>query len=142
MKKLFLLLVTLLFITACSIDEGEKVNFHVEYVPIETVEMPEAFAPGQTYQIKVKYRNPTDCHYYDGIYYEKNGTVYTMAVQTIVIEDSDCQPMTDLEPLEAIFSFYCDPSTTTVGTSYTFRFYNGDDANGRTYEEIEVPVVF
>lgn len=138
MKKLVLFFVTLLLITSCSMDDSTP-TFHVEFIPAESIEMPEYFSLGQTYQIKVRYKRPTDCHFFDGFYYEENGQALRVAVQTLVIEDAKCESLEAEEAEEAVFEFNC--STTSDASSYMFEFYTGVDEQGQpTYTKVEVPV--
>ena len=138
MKKLVLLFAALFLITSCSMDDNTP-TFHVEFIPVESVEMPEYFSPGGTYLIKVKYKRPTDCHFFDGFYYEESGLALKVAVQTLVIEDAKCESLEREEPEEATFEFNC--STTSSMTSYVFEFYTGMDEEGQpTYKQMEVPV--
>jgi hypothetical protein len=145
MKKLFLLLIALIFITSCSLDDdNNKLKFHFEFVPVVSVDVPQTMTPGQTYTIKVWYNKPNDCHYFDGFYYEPAGNVRTVAVQTLVIEDANCAPLTDAAPEEASFEFLCTAPSIGMGgeSSYTFKFYQGDDTAGtQQYLERVVPVV-
>ncbi|MEL1245977.1 hypothetical protein AAEO56_17015 [Flavobacterium sp. DGU11] len=139
MKKLLVLLAVIGIAVACT-DEPDTLKFHVAFVPVISVEMPEEMIFGQTYEIKVKYKRPNDCHYFDGFYHDPNNTsAEIIAVQTLVIEDAQCAPLDGLEPDESSFDFTC--SSTYAGTSYLFKFYKGDDAQGnQQFLEIEVPV--
>lgn len=138
MRKLVLFFVTLFLITSCSMDEDNP-QFHVQFVPAVEVTMPEYFVHGETYEINVKYKRPTDCYFYDGFYYSQDGNALVIAVQTLVIEDANCESLEDMAAEEASFTFSCNPDYN--GTSYLFKFYTGKDANGHnTYMEMEVPI--
>jgi len=140
MKKLGLFFITLLLIASCTLEPDETVPFHIEFLEVESVVIPETVTPGNIYEITVTYRKPTDCHYFDGFYYEANGSERVVAPQAIVIEDAECLPLTDEEPEEASFDFECKTSYTE--SSYHFKFYSGEDANGnQTYIEREVQVM-
>lgn len=139
MKKLLLLIAVLITICSCSIDDGPRQQFHLEFLPVESVDVPDHFVRGQNYDIKVYYRRPNDCYYYDDFYYEANGNTRTVAVQSIVIEDANCEPITDAAPEEASFNFLC--ANIYTNTSYLFKFYKGTDAEGnQEFLEVEVPV--
>jgi hypothetical protein len=91
---------------------------------------------GQTYQIKMKYKRPSNCHYYEGFLYQKDLNKRTIAIETSVAENNNCVGLTDTL-VEVSFNFYV-----TSNGSYIFRFYKGDDADGnRIYEEVEIHVV-
>ena len=135
MKKIILLTLFLLTLTGCSIDDNQP-NYSYEVLAIDSYIVPESFTLGETYKIKLKYRKPSDCHSFQGIYYDKNLNVRTIGIQTTVFESTNCTPLTT-EPIEVSFNFY----VTNTG-SYIFKFYKGEDANGENiFEEVEIPVI-
>ena len=134
MKKIVLLTLFLLTLAGCSIDDNQP-NYSYEVLPIDSYTLPQSFTLGQTYVIKLKYKKPSDCHSFQGIYYDKNLNVRTIGIQTTVFESANCKPLTD-EPTEVTFNFYV-----TNSGSYIFKFYKGEDANGQNiFEEVEIPV--
>jgi hypothetical protein len=142
MKKLALLFFALFLIASCSMEEEDNVKFHIEFVPVVSVDLPEHFVRGETYEMKVKYHRPDDCHYFNGFYYDSqpSSNQRVVAVQTIVIEDANCLPVDEQDLEEVSFDFLCSQSYNN--TSYVFKFYTGDDANGnQQYLEVEVPVL-
>lgn len=135
MKKIVLLTLFLLTLVGCSNDYDQP-NYSYEVLPIDSYTLPESFTLGETYEIKLKYKKPSNCHFFQGIYYDKNLNVRTIGIQTTVLESADCTPLT-AEPTEVSFNFY----VTNTG-SYIFKFYKGEDANGENiFEEVEIPVV-
>jgi hypothetical protein len=142
MKKLLsLLFITLLVVTACSTEDDNRIDFHVEFIPVLSVELPQSVTPGQTYEMKVNFNLPTDCHYFDGFYYMPDGNTRTVAVQTIVINDMDCAtPLDGNANEQKSFNFYCSPGYQY--DSYLFKFYQGEDAQGQDqFLEVVVPIV-
>jgi len=142
MKKLGLFLITLLLITitSCSLDGDDTIPFHIEFVTVDTVMAPASVSPGHVYEFTVLYNKPNDCHYFDGFYYEADGSVRIVAPQTIVIEDAECQSLEGEEPETATFDFECKPGYEY--DHYLFKFYKGEDAAGnQLYLEVTVPVV-
>jgi hypothetical protein len=134
MKKIVLLLLILLTLNSCSVG-NDGPDYHYEVLPVDSYIVPQSFTLGETYQIKVKYKRPSSCHYFQGFYYEKDGYTRTIAVQTSVLEDDDCVPL-DEEPVEASFNFQC-----TTTSPYLFKFYKGEDAEGNNiFDEVEIPV--
>ena len=128
-------------ISSCDFKE-DTLDFQVEFLPIESVEFPEYMEGGQTYQIKVYYRRPNDCHYYDGIYVEQGDSSQVLAVQTLVIQDAKCEPIENEEPEVGLYEFTCPTyEINTAGNSYSFNIYKGDDSEGNMiFETIEVPI--
>ncbi|MFV8368772.1 hypothetical protein [Flavobacterium sp. LB2R40] len=134
MKKNILLTLFLLTLMSCSMDDDQS-NYSYEVLPIDSYTLPQTFTLGQTYEITLKYKKPSDCHYFQGIYYSKELNIRTIGIQTGVLENAECKPLTT-EPIAVSFNFY----VTNTG-SYIFKFYKGEDANGANiFEEVEVPV--
>lgn len=139
MKKLLMLLGVIALAIACVPEDDDNLKFHVEFVPVESVEVPEFMTPGQNYQIKVNFRRPNDCHYFDGFYYEAQGSVRVVAVQTLFIEDANCSPIAAQDPDQETFTLQCPLEY--AYDSYTFKFYQGENEQGQQlYLEKVVPV--
>ena len=139
MKKLvsivLLLTASLLAFSSCTIEDDSP-NYRFEFIPVESVELPESFEIGKSYEIKVHYRLPSNCHYYDGFYYEKDLNTRTFALQTKVIEGDQCAPIEDGELKEATFDFFVNNNG-----SYIFKFYAGKTSTGEnSFLEYEIPV--
>lgn len=140
MKKILFFVCMVALAVACVPDDEDTVDFHMEFIPVESVELPEYISPGQTYPVKVKFRRPDDCHYFNGFYYESNGSTRTVAVQTIIIENAVCAPIESIEPEQQSFNLQC-PIDYPYDV-YHFRFYKGEDAqSNQQYLEIEIPVM-
>ncbi|MBA9073411.1 hypothetical protein GGR22_001537 [Flavobacterium gossypii] len=140
MKKLisilFLAIIAVTAFSSCELGDDDNVNYHFELIPTESAVFPESFILGQTYTIKVYYKRPTSCHFFEGFYYERDSNVRTIAVQTSVMHSDSCTEL-DEEPVEASFDFL----PTSTG-SYVFKFYQGKDQYGNNrFLEYEVPVV-
>ena len=69
MKKIFFLLLIAISVTSCSVDDDVN-DFYYEILPVESVEIPEEFVLGQTYEITVTYLRPTTCHVFNNFYYD------------------------------------------------------------------------
>ena len=139
MKKLALLLLAFIVFTACSLDEDETIPFHVEFMPVESVDMPESFSPGVTYKIALKYRRPTDCHSFQGFTTETAGLTQTVAIQDLVIDNSGCVAVNAIDADIVYYDFTCGYGNTDE--PYVFKFYKGDDAAGnKQFLEMKVPV--
>ncbi len=138
-----LLLLLVVGISACSPEGDRRLSFQVEFLPVESIEMPEYMSSGQTYQLKVYYKRPHDCHYYDGFYTETDNQSQILAVQTLVIQNATCESLLN-EPSEyAFYEFKC-PLYDELGTFnnvYEFKIYKGDDEEGRgVFETVQVPI--
>lgn len=134
MKKIVLLTLFLITLLGCS-GEDDHPNYSYEVIQIDSYTVPQSFILGQTYEIKLKYTRPSECHFYQGIYYRKDLNIRTIAIQTAVNKDQACVLSIPAQS-EVSFNFYA----TELG-SYIFKFYKGKDANGQNiFEEVEVPV--
>ena len=133
MKKIASLLVLLFLFNACS--PGGETDYLFELLPIESVELPTEFTLGETYPITIHFSNPTSCHYFNQLYYNKDLNIRTIAVESAVAQRGDCVN-TPNETGQYTFNFYV-----TSNGSYIFRFYQGKDDNGENiFVEYEVPV--
>jgi hypothetical protein len=135
MKKIVLFLIVITSFLGCSLDDDNP-TYTYEVLPVDSYVVPASFTLGQTYEIKLKYRKPTACHIYQGIYYDKNLNTRTIAIQTAVQNDQVCT--TEIPPIsEVSFNF-----TVTNTGSYIFKFYKGEDTAGKDiFEDVEIPVV-
>lgn len=135
MKKYALLMLSLIGFYACSVDDGNP-NFYLELLPIKNATFPVEFVRDSTYEIPIRYNRPTSCYVYEGLYYYKESNVRTIAIQTSVLEQSNCTTAVQ-NPVEAILRF-----KPTTEDSYIFKLWKGKDPSGANmYQEITVPVV-
>ena len=133
MKKLLVLCLALTF-ASCSVDD-DSTNYSFEVLPVESVDIPDAFTLGEVYPITVSYYKPSSCHFFREFYYLKENNERIVAPIDYVFEENDCQNLTD-ELVEETFNF-----VVTSNGSYIFKFWQGEDANGDDkYLIIEVPV--
>lgn len=131
-----ILIVTILAISTIScLPEDDQTRYRLELLKVESVNLPDTLVLGETHQIEVSYFRPTNCHQFNGFYYDKNLNVRTIAIQSLVAELPNCTP---LQPVleEATLNFYV-----TNNGSYIFKFWKGkNDLGEDTFMEIEVPV--
>ncbi len=139
MKKFFVLLAVFGLVVSCSMDDDNK-QFDLEFLPVISVDAPETVTPGQTAYFKLYYKRPNDCYFVNGFDYTAEGNVRKVAVQSIIVEDSNCQSLANAEAEHIDMPFVCPPTYDTE--SYVFRFYQGTDAtsNEESYLEVTVPV--
>lgn len=134
MKKFLILSFVVASLFSCSLDD-DSTDFSVEFLPIESVEIPDEFTLGEVYPITVTYERPTSCHFFRKFYYAKHNNERTVAVINNVFERNDCEELTDAM-LTATINFQV-----TSNGSYIFKFWQGKDENDEDiFLEIEVPV--
>lgn len=137
MKKLVLLLLTVFALASCSIDDDGP-NYFLETLPVTSFTVPDTLVYNQPAEIKLKYKRPSDCYFYEGIYYEKKDNTRVIAVQSSVLQSDKCVPYTEEKIIEASFNFVA-----TGPGPYTFKFYKGEDETGKNiFEEVTVPVTY
>ena len=128
------MVVAMATLTSCSIDD-EGQSFHFEIMPIESVDMPEEFEFGGTYEIFIDYVKPTNCHVFNDFLYQINEQERTVGIINTVYTDTICEE--DPETVTVSFRFL----VTSLET-YVFKFYQGEDEEGiDQYLIIEVPVI-
>ena len=134
MKRLIIITLSLILFASCSNDDG--LEYSLEILPVESVNIPESFTLGEIYPITVSYLSPTTCHSFKEFYYRKNLNERTVAVINYNVQDNNCNDLSD-ELVEATFNFIV-----TSNGSYIFKFWQGVDENDEDqYLIIEVPVI-
>lgn len=118
---------------SCSVDNDNPV-VHTEFMPITSVELPEYFVQGQTYQINMSYIKPSSCYVFNNIIFDIEGHERTVAILNTVYEDSNCIP----EEESTTVSFDLTVSGDQV---YLFKFFQGTEDGVDQYHLVEVPVV-
>jgi hypothetical protein len=139
MKKIILLFLFTFFILSCS-PGNDNFNYRYEIIKVESFEVPIEFVSGDTYQIKIKYKRPTSCHYFNNLYFNRDTNIRKIAVESIIEERDNCVPLIDNNPeIEYIFNFQVIQA---AGTNYLFKFYKGKNAAGESiFEEVTIPVI-
>lgn len=123
-------------LTGCDLED-EKNDFFYEFVPVESVDIPDQFTRGDTVPITTFYFRPTDCHSFGGFDYDRSNNERTVTIVNVVLENRNCNDLDPTDLLEVSFDF-------NVGTeeSYIFKFWQGRNEQGENqFLEIEVPVV-
>lgn len=119
----------------CDIESSGS-NFKFVTLRIVDVELPESFDINGFYDIQVTYERPNGCTFFEGFDVTRvdQNTRDVVAIGTEFIDDMACTQA--IEEVVANFQFevvYSGP--------YTFRFFNGTDANGNpVYLEYVVEV--
>ena len=136
MLKRLVWVMLVFFVTACTLDSG--VESHFEVLPIESFEVPNEFVHGETYEILIRFYQPSDCHFFSGIFWQRDHNVRVVGAQSIVERRNNCVDLDKSEEhlLTRSFHFHV-----THNHPYIFRFYKGLDEEGNhMFEEIEIPV--
>jgi hypothetical protein len=136
MKKIFLLVLSMVVLNGCLPDDGDFVDISIEYLPIETYNIPEEFHSGETYEITVGYTKPNDCYQFRDMFFAVNGNERIVAVINTIDNALNCQfnPVQD----EATFNF----PVNGFFDYYVFKLWQGKDTNGNdVYTIVEIPVV-
>lgn len=121
-------------ITSCELpEEGLRVSYDV--VAVDSVQMPATFNFGQTYDIPVFYKKPSDCHVFEGFNVTPELNIRNISTVLARLDGGDC--VDGNLPEEQSLRF-----TAASNGSYIFRFFNGVGANGEaTYLEYDVQVL-
>ncbi len=123
-----------LLVISCT-PESDEPEFHYELLPVESVDMPTELYVNTENQIVIHYLKPTSCHGFNGFYYDKDEFTRIIAIQSYVLEQDNCTPLTN-QIVEKTLKF----KPTETGT-YLFKFWKGKDTNGDDiFEEISVDV--
>jgi hypothetical protein len=135
MKKLIIYLIIVVVTFSCSPTNDSVLVDTQEFLPVESVDIPEEFELGQTYEITVTYLRPTTCHAFNDILLVNNNTVKVFIIGTVFNSNGNCTELTNTE-LGATFDF----EATSPG-SYIFKFWKGKNEGGEdVYLTVEVPV--
>lgn len=135
MKKLVIFCALLCSLASCTLGDNTQPNYSFEVLPIDSVDIPDQFTLGETYEITVHYTKPSSCYVFHDFYYVSELNQRTVAVINTVYTDQACTQAT--EPADATFNFMVNSNGT-----YVFKFWQGTDDNGTDlYYIVEVPVV-
>ena len=142
MKKLLLLFAFVFLATACSLDsdDGTKNDFTIQYLGVDSVDMPDFVTPGKSYSLKLYYHRPSTCYYINNNFYTAVGeSSLTVAIESVLIEDANCMAPSYNAAEFVTFNFECPLSQ--IGETYTFKFFKGSDDYGKQqFMEVKVPV--
>ncbi len=137
--KYFIALLVSLIVLSCSNDEVDQTAISNEFIPIEEVFIPSEFQLNQNHQITITYTEPTTCHKFSNLLFEKDideNSRRAVAIATkSVTEGVPCDSINKTS--ETTFNLFASQRD-----YYLFRFWQGKDDDGKdVYLEIEVPVV-
>jgi hypothetical protein len=133
-KTLFIVLTV--FLTSCSLDDSSD-NQSFEMLPIESIVLPDEFMLDEIYEIDFTFLRPTNCHGYYDIFINAEDENRTVAVTSIVYENSNCVEITEDNIAEQTFRF-----RVIYDQTYVFHIWKGvDDLGEDVFETYEIPVV-
>jgi hypothetical protein len=137
MKKVFfILLFTCVTLSLGSCEKDDAPNFHFVPLSIVSAELPEFFSLDQTYTIRVTFNRPDSCTNFSGFdVISKESAVRNVVVIGTNHYDQEGCTQALIEETN-VFNFKVIHNET-----YTFRFWQGEDAEGnQEYFEVLVPV--
>lgn len=136
MKKLAVILISIICFSSCDLDDTENVVITYETVPIESVSIPDTLVYGESYDFDINYRHLTTCHSFEGFDYQKDGHERTISVINRVYNDSNtCEELEEVITEKLNFNVQSNDF-------YIFNFWTGTNSDGTpVYITKEVPVV-
>ena len=136
MKRYALLIIVYVSVfTSCSLESKGPDSFYSEFMPIESVEIPEYFVYGESYEILLNYVKPSSCYHFYDFYYEINSNERIVAIINTIYTDTSC--IEEPQSISANLNFMVTDTET-----YIFKFYQGEDEDGQDqYYLVEVPVL-
>jgi len=136
-KYAFFIFIFISTFTSCSLDSTGPGDFYLEVIPIDSVEIPEYFVYGESYEIFITYTKLNSCYYFNDFIYEIDNNQRTIAVVNTVYDNGSNTCEGEPEGVTVHFDFLVNGNNT-----YVFKFYQGEDDNGEDqYYVIEVPVI-
>lgn len=134
MKNLVLLVAVLIF-TGCSVDNDTRTTFTYELVPTVAVQIPDTLVYQNTYNFEITFERPTQCHFFEGFNYEKDGNTRLIGVINGIFDNPECEPL-DTVTAVANLNFIAERND-----FYIFKFWQGENENGEPiFLTKEVPV--
>lgn len=136
MKKLILIsLLALLALGIYSCEKKDTVNPTFERLEIISVDLPDTFLLGRTYEMRVTYNRPNGCTYLQGFdVIPRDRTEREVQAIGVSYENDRCTQVIGEETDQFLFQvIYPQP--------YTFNFWQGRDSTGNAqYLTVEIPV--
>lgn len=134
MKKLLLFCLFAYFVWSCSLGDDTN-DFNYEFVPIESVIVPDTLVLDSVHTFEFTYKSPSTCHAFHDIYYLAEDSTRTVAVINIVFDNTNCETLED-NSIERTFDF-----KPLNRETYIFKFWQGLDENDEDqYLIYEIPV--
>lgn len=125
-------MVLALAVSSCSV--GDDANSEFVVLPVDGVIMPNKYKVDSVSVITVKYRRPTNCHIFNGLYYDINSNTRTVAVNAVKLAQNNCP-----DDSETLFEVPLNFRPTADG-AYVFKFWIGDVNGVEQYLSYDVEV--
>jgi hypothetical protein len=137
MKKRIFVFLSMFVLFGCSKSDDIVLQYRYEFLPIESYDLPDYFIFGQTYNLNFYFQRPSTCHRFSGFYYEIEENTRTVAIQSLVINNPNCQPLSPQGQLStAPMSFRVEQHG-----QYVFKLFKGKDDDGNIiYEDVIIQV--
>lgn len=137
MKKLILIVTFLAFaLSSCSVNNDQE-DVTYEILPVSEIVLPAAFKAGTDNEIKVSFKRPSNCHSFNGFYYEQKGNERIVAVESVIFNSNDCTPLTENNVVTQVLRF--NPKTPG---NYVFKFWKGkNESNEDIFLTYDIVVV-
>lgn len=125
-KKLLLLAITAFVLTGCSSNDDSG-DIMQNLAAVVSVEMPEEFVSGASYEMEILYKRPTNCHTFSGLDVSQEGNEITIGVVTSFSTQSspNCVDTGNLLATATI-NFVAERED-----FYIFQFWKGRNTAGR-----------
>lgn len=109
-------------------------EYTLAIIPFESIDFPESFQYGESYEIPYTYFRTSTCQGHDGIIYSKHGNTRVLHIQNIVYKNN-CIALNN-QVYEGAFTIEVQEES-----HYLFKYYIGKDEDGSSmYQEVLVPV--
>ena len=136
MKNLLLLAFTVFIFSGCSSDDDSG-DIMQNLAPVVSVNLPEEFVFGSSYDIEIVYERPTSCHNFSGLDLHQDENKITIGVVTSfrTSENLNCVVTGNLQATATI-NFVAERED-----FYIFHFWKGRNSAGDDeFLTVEVPV--
>ncbi|HSI69413.1 MAG TPA: hypothetical protein VK941_04210 [Gillisia sp.] len=135
MKRILLLVFIIILSSGCSSDDDAG-DLMQNLASVLSVDLPETFVYGHSYEIEIVYKRPTSCHTFTGLDLSQDENEITIGVVTSFrTSNPNCVETGNLEA-SALINFVAERDD-----FYIFKFWQGRNAAGTDqFLTIEVPV--
>lgn len=131
MNKLLVILVSLFVFASCTSDDP---GTQFVLSTVESVDVPASYKVDSISKFLIRYKRPTNCHIFNGMYVGVDNFTRNVAVQFAKLDQGNC------EPDETVYEMPLNFQPKVSGT-YLFRFWNGRTVEGiDTFLEYEAVV--